>query len=333
MKRNRALKILVMQAASVDINLPNLAPGLSLKDSAIKLLMHLNSQIPPKVDQFLELLTKAKNARLRHVAGELLKPTFYSPTGNAHDAILLGKTAFVARNELREALQEFTNSSPVTTRVLIVRGDEPGGKSYSWEFLRHLASEFGCIAVRLRLTGTSYTPRQLFVQVYNVLGLDTATIPELTDDPQLAKIDTLINAFKGKLFTLAKRHWLVIDDINDPNVTKPIRDASYAIAHTVEDSRPENLWVALIGYNEPIVDPELRHAEVDEAEFPSPELVAKHLELISNSSPAPLKPERAKEIADLLFSKFPQKLDKPAMMRLTELVENTGEKLAKGLQP
>lgn len=327
-----SLANLVMQASDLEVNLPNLAPNVNLKESAIKLLTHLNSQMPPRVDQFLELLSKGNNARLRAVATELLTPTYYSPTGNAHDAILLGKTAFVARDDLRRVLREFTNPSPVTTRVLVVRGDEPGGKSYSWQFLRHLASVFGCYPVPLRLKRTSYTPRKLLEQVYHLLGLDPATIPELTDDPQLARIDSLINAFTGKITTLTKRYWLVIDDINDPSVTPAIRDMAYALAYSVEDVKPENLWIALIGYNLPIADPELRHVAVDEAEFPSPASVAKHLALISNHGPAPLTTERAQEIADLLFSKFP-KLDKQAMIQLTSDFEVMGEKLEKGLQP
>ena len=327
-----SLPNLTMQADLVDIRLPNIAPGLGLKESAIKLLTTLNSQIPPKVDQFLEILTKGNNARLRTMAAELLTPTYYSPTGSAHDAILIGKSAFVARDDLRKVLQEFTYWTPATTRVLIVRGEEPGGKSYSWQFLRHLAAAFGFYAVRLRLKGTSYQPRELFEQVYLLLGLDPATIPELKDDPQLARIDSYINAFKGKLIALTKRYWLVIDDINDPSVTPAIRDTVYQIAYSVEDLKSENLWVALIGYNVPIADPDLKYVAVDEAEFPSPAMVARHFAWISDHSPVPLTSNRAREIADLLFSKYP-KLDKEAMIQLTTLFESMGEKLQKGLQP
>ena len=330
-----SLQILEMQANSVEINLPNLAPSLGLKESAIKLLTKLNTQMPPRIDQFLELLIQANNARLRQVARELLTPTYYSPNGDVHDAILLGKTAFVARDELRKSLRQFTNFSPATTRVLIVSGDEPGGKSYSWKFLRHLAGAFGFYAVTLRLKGTSYTPRQLFEQVYLLLGLDPATIPQLTDDPQQARIDSLLNAFKGKFSSLTKRYWLVIDDINDPSVTPAIRETLHGIASSVEDLRPENLWVALIGYNTPITptfNPDWREVAVDHAEFPSPAMVAKHFALVSARSAAPLTPARAQEIADLLFSKFPT-LDKEAMIQLTTLFESMGEKLQEGLQP
>lgn len=287
-------EILEMQALSVEITLPNLAPGLGLKESAIKLLTHLNSQMPPKIDQFLEELTRGNNARLRDLASELLKPTHYSPNGDVHDAILLGKTAFVARDDLRKCLRQFTNFSAATTRVLVVSGDEPGGKSYSWQFLRYLAGEFGFSAVTLRLKGTSYTPRQLFEQVYLLLGLDPEKVPKLTDDPQEARIDSFLNAFKGKFSSLTKHYWLVIDDINDPSVTPAIRETLHGIASSVEDLRPENLWVALIGYNTPItptLNPDWKEVAIDHAEFPSPELVAKHFELVAAPSGAPLTPE------------------------------------------
>jgi hypothetical protein len=323
-----------MYASYLGITLSNLAPQGSLKEKAVKLITHLNGQIPPKIDQFLELLVQQGNAALRAAANQLLKPTYYSPTNDAHDAIILGRTAFVARDRLRELLRDFTVPSHLTTHVLVVRGDEPGGKSYSWQFLRHLAiSVAGAQPMRLRLSKTSYTPREFFEQVYLLLDLDPKTLPELKDDPQLARIDPLINAFKGKLNTLAKRYWLVIDDLNDASVTPAICETVYALASSVEEIVPANLWVALLGYNEPIADPELRHVASEDAEFPTPEYVAKHLELVSKGSPNPLTTKKAEEIASMLFGKFPKKLDKEAMIQMTNHLETLGEKLKQGLQP
>lgn len=324
---------LTLQADGLGVNLPNIAPGLTLRESAIKLLDHLNSQVPPRTDEFLQLLANGPNARLKTAAIELLTPNFYSPTGDPHGAILLGRTAFVARDDLRSRLYEFTKYSPSTTRVLVIRGDKPGGKSYSWQFLRHLASVSGAYAVTLRLKGTSYTPRELFEQVFLLLGLNRAEIPTLTDDPQLTKIDPYINAFKGQLSNLTRRYWLVIDDINEKTVTPPVLNALYAIAYSVEDLKPTNLWIALIGYNLPIADPDLRFIADDYAEFPTADLVGKHLELVAARGPRPLNTVRAQEIANLLFSKFPNPLDKEAMIKLTRLVESAGEKLERGLQP
>lgn len=330
---NSNIPRLQMQASQVGEDLANLAPGAGLYESASKLLTRLNSVVPPRIDQFLELLSKGNNARLKAVADELLTPDYYPPTKEPRDAILLGRTAFVARHDLRKSLREFTKPNNNSTRVLIVRGDAPGGKSYTWQFLRHLAVYTGAYPVPLRLKGTSYTPREFFEQVYLLLGLDVKTLPELKDDPQLARIDPLLNAFKGRLHEITKLYWLVIDDLNDPAVTKPVREAAYALASAVEDVRPRHLWVALLGYNDPYDETELATVARDDAEFPTPALVAEHLDLISEGSHSPLPEGRADEIATVLFSKYPPHLDKVAMMSIKREVEKLGEKLKRGEHP
>ena len=320
-------------ARDFGVNVNNVAPAASLKERAFKLINDLSGRLPPADSALLERLRVHPNVNVSAAAAALLRPTFLSPTGDPHDAIVLGRTAFVARDSLRKRLRDFTEPSLYTTRVLIVRGEEPGGKSYSWEFLRHLAfSGVGALALRLRLKNTDYTPREFLAQAYLLLLLDPSTLPVLSDKPQLAKIDPLVNAFKGRLDTLPKRYWLVIDDLNEANVTPAILETAYAIACAVEEVRPDNLWVALLGYNEPVSDTELRHVALDDAEFPSPSFVARHLEMVAKASGTVLASGRAQQIADLLFTKFP-KLNKEAMSKLTVLVEEVGEKLRMGQQP
>ena len=50
----------------------------------------------------------------------------------------------------------------------------------------------------LSLEGTTYTPETLFRQVFSLLDLNQKKLPSLTDDPQHARIDPLINALRGK---------------------------------------------------------------------------------------------------------------------------------------
>jgi hypothetical protein len=111
-----------------------------------------------------------------------------------------------------------------------------------------------------------------------------------------------------------------------------VRETAYALAYAVEDIKPGNLWVALLGYNDVFDESALRYVARDDAEFPSPQYVATHLELISKKSSAPLNSDEATEIASLLFSKYPT-LDKEAMMKLTVDVETIGQKLERGLRP
>lgn len=323
---------LELYSAAIGYPLRNLVYS-SLKEGALKLIADLNTQTPPMIDQLLEKLRVEGNAALKVIANRLLTPNYYSPDQDPHNAILLGTTAFVARDDLRSELRKFTNANQFSTRILIVRGDQPGGKSYTWEFLRHIAIDVGARPVKLGLKGTSYTPRQFMEQVYRLLRLNLNSLPDLIDNPQLALIDPLINDFKGQVDDLDKRHWLVIDDLNDPGITVPIKETAFALASAVEEMRPSNLWVALLGFNDPIADVgQLRKVSRDYAEFPSEDLVAEFLDLVADASPKKLPSGRAKEMAKLLFNKFAP-LDKEAMMRLTVDLEDIGEKLRQGLQP
>lgn len=324
---------LVMFASRLNINLDNIAPTGRLKDRAIVLINTMNSASPPRDRELLELLRLQNNAALTAIADELLTPTFYSPTGLPLDAVILGQSAFINRDNLRQVLRSFVIPTSYSTRVLIVRGGQQSGKSYSWEFLRHLAvSSAGASAQRLRLQDRGYTPKQILEQAALLIQLDLRKLPPLTDDPQLSRIDPLINWFKGELSIMQRPYWLVIDDLNDPSVTPAMRDMAYALAYCVEEVKAPNLWIALLGYNFPINEPDLRHTAQDDAEFPSPFSIAKHLECVAQQSQNPLPPTRAREIADLLFTKFPT-LDKENMIKMTALVETMGEKLKRGLQP
>jgi hypothetical protein len=324
---------LTLIASKLGVNLPNIAPGATLFESATRLINHLNTQIPPRDADLLVELRQGNNPQLQALANVLLQPSYFAPTGDAHDAIVLGTTAFFARDQLRASLRKFTSPNPNTTRVLVVRGSEPGGKTFTWEFLRHLAFvKVGATPMRLRLRNTSYTPRQFVEQALRLLNLDPNVLPPAADDPQHALVDPFINAFKGEVVRLARPYWLVVDDLNDPTVTPQLRDAAYALGFAVEESRPPNLWLALLGYNPDITDSELHAVAIDEAEFPTPALVARHFDALATAGLNPLPDGRARAIADLLFAKYPT-LDKEAMAKLTRSFESMGENLRAGRQP
>lgn len=327
------LPTLEMFASALNVKLDSLAPSGNVKQRALALINHINGGLPPRDGELLEALRLKGNAKLKAVAAELLKPAFFSPTGDAHDAITLGRTAFVDRSNLRQVVRDFTLSSAYTTHVLIVRGDQPCGKSYSWEYLRHLAvTTAGAIPMRLRLKDTRFTPRQIFEQVGLLLRLDRSGMPAMTDEPQLARIDALITWFKGQVVMLPQPYWLVIDDLNDPSVTPAMRETAYALAYAVEEIKPQNLWVALLGYNAPITDSDLRYIAQEDAKFPDASAVAEHFESIAKAGPLPLAHDVACQIADLVFAKV-AKLDKESMVKITQSIERIGEKLLLGQQP
>lgn len=322
--------------------------GLILDDSggdsahmlAIKLITASNTEFPPRDAELLEAIHGRGNARLKAVVDKLRRPGFFAPPDAAgdmdpHEAILLGPVAFVNRSDLRESLRKFTYPDAYSTRVLIVRGTEPCGKSYTWEFLRHLATAtVGAIPQWLPLKEGYKTPHDFMAAVFGLIGLDPARLPALPDDPQQARsITPLINAFQGQLPSMSdKWFWLVIDDLNVPGVTPEVRETAFAVAQVVEKTKPNHLWVVLLGYNAPLDDQNLRYVAQEDARFPDPECVADHLCWIADQSPKPLTRERAQEIADLLFDQY-QPLDKAAMEKLTPKLEEMGAKLRMGEQP
>jgi hypothetical protein len=122
----------------------------------------------------------------------------------------------------------------------------------------------------------------------------------------------------------------VIDDLNYPIVTPAVLETVRELAFRVEDEKPRNLWLILLGYNSPITDPDFRPAE-ESAQFPDASSVARHFEWVA----APVKPltsQNAREIADVLFGAFPQ-LTKEAMQKLAGAILATDLKLHLGKQP
>lgn len=320
--------------ASHLLNFPvaNIAGQGTLKQQAYNFIKYLNEYRPPRDREFLQVLAQHPNAVLQRLANDLLTPGFFPPAKPACDAILLGRLAFVDRQDLRSVVRDFINPSLYTTHVLIVRGEQPGGKSYSWHYLQHLAFHLGATAMRLRLRDASYTPRHLFENVGRLLRLDLSGLPPMTDEPQLSRTDPLVSWFKGQIVSMERPYWLVIDDLNEPSATKPMREAAYAIACAVEEIKPENLWVALLGYNDPIANPDLQFVALDDARFPDAAHVAEHFQCIANESPQTLTPARAREIADLVFAKVAH-LDRENMPKITSLIQQIGEKLRLGQQP
>jgi hypothetical protein len=208
----------------------------------------------------------------------------------------------------------------------------PGGKTYSWEYLRHLALEVGAVPQPLRLKDVAYEPRDLVYAVGQLLQLDVRALPRLADRPQHMRMNVLLTWFQGQLADVKRPYWLVVDDLNEPSVSREIRACVYRMAKIVEQIKPNNLWVALLGYNEQITDREMRDCVRDLAAFPTPTMFANDFVRLAHSSPAPLTKSKAESYAKLLFSKY-RVVDRTAMEDLTRAAEGLGQKLLQGLQP
>jgi hypothetical protein len=324
----------------LDFNLDNEAPAGSVKERAFVLVNALNSSVPPRDLELLEKLRLYGNNALRDLAAEYLAPQFFSPTGLPEHAILLGRAAFLDRRDLRHALSEFKNPTPYSTRVLVVTGDQPCGKTYSWEFIRHLAKSAGCTPQRLQLKDRHYTPKVMLEYSFRLLGFENLSgMPELADEPQLARVDPIINWFKGtRLPNLTERYWLVIDDLNDESVTQPVREAAYALAYCAEEAKAD-LWVVLLGYNNLITDSELGYIGEDHPQLPDVNAIAEYFVQITQNSAAPLTSEQGLDLAGRLATMHPSAAGesrealKTRMNALKKAIEQQGQKLQAGVRP
>lgn len=325
---------LILLATEIEVNLGNIAPDGSVQTRAEVLLKHLNAARPPRDRELLEAIA-AKDpgeirAALQDLVNQLLAPTFHP--SNAHDALLLGREGFFGRDALRARIKEFTNPTGYTSHVLFVQGSDPGGKTYSWKYLNHCARQAGAVPLQIRLKGRQYEPRSLVEAIGLLLNQDVSTLPRLADQPQLMRMDALVIWLQGKLADLKRPYWLVIDDLNEPDVTPEVRACAYALALAVETTKPDNLWIALLGYNDRIVDPDMRFCVVDTANFPTEQTLANDFVKLAAVSTVPLHPNKAAQIAKLFFSKYPR-IDRDAMVEITHSAERLGEKLIQGLQP
>jgi hypothetical protein len=319
--------------------LESIAPTGSLYERAYAVILYVQRARPPRTRELLQALQGRNNAALRAVATELLTPTYFSPTADPLDATLIGRAAFVNRRDLRDCMRNFATHAAGASHLLVVRGARPCGKSYTWQYLRHLAvSSAGALPQRVQLAKGPFTPRSLVEHVALLLDLSLAGLPPLADDPQLARIDSLIAWFKGKVATLATPYWLVIDDLNDERVEPAVRDTAYALAFAVEEIKPANLWVVLLGYNEALSDPELRYVEQEQAQFPTEADVSAHLEALAASVQQPLEPGFASALAarlcqpvTSLVADAPPADVKAAMLAVTINVEKASEKIREGV--
>lgn len=312
----------------LSIDLRKEASGHNLRGRVQAAVSQLNGQRPPRDTELLTALYRHGNRALQKLASDLLTPSFF-PADDPVQAVLLGDVPFVGRDPLRDLLRPLLHSAAAAPPVLLVRGEQPGGKSYTWEFLRHLAHESGATAQHLPLANTGYGPQQVLVSALNLLGIFDGTLPTMADQPQESHLQPLVSNFMGRLPDLQRWYWLVIDDLNHPTARQPARDFAYALAKAVEAHRPTNLHLTLLGYNDPIPDARLNR-RTDHPQFPELGRLAQYLAVMASAAGGePLPTERAERYAELLVQRR-RPLTKERMQLLTADLELMGGKLRQG---
>lgn len=324
----------------LDVDLSALSLRTTFSERAHALITHFTTASPRGDRRLLQALRDHGNASVGALARQYLADEpFFSPTDQPYEAIVIRRSAFVDRRDLREELAAFANARP-WTGVLVVSGTGTCGKSYTWELLRHVAAYANVTPIMLRCLDRfdqpRYSePRELVEAVFRVLGLKPDdSLPSRIDDPQPARtVPDLVDAFVGHLPALPRPCWLVIDNLDHPALPSIVRETALELAKAVETHQPDRLWLALLGYDEAFGDGfDLNQVVRDDARFPSVEDLAEHLTHLAKAGGHPPEPDQARQWAAALVTKYPGET-KAERMVLTRAIEDMGKKILSGDRP
>ncbi|WP_230883152.1 trypsin-like peptidase domain-containing protein [Streptomyces venezuelae] len=156
------------------------------------------------------------------------------------DSMLLkhGTEAFLGRSELREKLRGFL-ADPEQT-VLVVDGPPDSGRSYTYEFIRHLGQHYGFRPVRVTLSRTSTAARLMERLAAFVAGpgADEVSLnPTRLNDP-LPSFEDAAHRIVGRATTAAESFWIVLDDCDRLDPNSDVWDCVGVLARAVYEHTP-----------------------------------------------------------------------------------------------
>ncbi|REK84933.1 hypothetical protein DY245_40500 [Streptomyces inhibens] len=163
-----------------------------------------------------------------------------------------GTEAFIDRQDLRETLRRFI--ADPEKFILLVDGEPASGRSYTYNFLRHIGQHSGFRPVRVTLARTSTAAKVLRRLAEFVADPHTGVSPlnptELND--KLPSIDEAAHWVVSRATTVEERFWLVLDECDKLDPSSDVWDfigqlamAIYEHAAARGDQAPR---LVLLGY-------------------------------------------------------------------------------------
>ncbi|MFF8837279.1 trypsin-like peptidase domain-containing protein [Streptomyces sp. NPDC015130] len=149
-----------------------------------------------------------------------------------------GTAAFLDRSELREKLRGFL-ADPEQT-VLVVDGPPHSGRSYTYEFLRHLGQHHGFRPVRVTLSRTSTAARLMERLAAFVAGpgADEVSLnPTRLNDP-LPSFEDAAHRIVGRATAAEESFWIVLDDCDRLDPNSDVWDCVGVLARAVYEHTP-----------------------------------------------------------------------------------------------
>lgn len=193
----------------------------------------------------------ALNAAARPAAAAAVAPPESAAGANAFALRRIGSLLFMARPKLRELLKQFVENDELSGNTVLVTGPAAAGKSHSWHLIRHVANlTTGVSPLRIDLAGRAVGERNL-ADIYELLrqplNLDAHPSP-FVDGPQDARATGRLLELLGKVLkTLAPRHWLVVDGLDDPATPDDSVVFFYRLGLAVINGDVDRLSVFLLG--------------------------------------------------------------------------------------
>ncbi|MEU7071206.1 trypsin-like peptidase domain-containing protein [Streptomyces narbonensis] len=156
------------------------------------------------------------------------------------DSLLLkhGTEAFLDRSELREKLRGFL-ADPEQT-VLVVDGPPDSGRSYTYEFIRHLGQHHGFRPVRVKLSRTSTAARlmeRLAAFVAGPAADEVSLNPTRLNDP-LPSFEDAAHRIVGRATAAEESFWIVLDDCDRLDPNSDVWDCVGVLARAVYEHTP-----------------------------------------------------------------------------------------------
>jgi hypothetical protein len=170
---------------------------------------------------------------------------------------VVGQQPFIDRTVLREHLRDLLSASP--SRVLVINGDRPCGKSYTWYYVRQpeLLGDSIPVLVDLSEWADPARPAEVMSSIALQLGLPEPTVDRHAQSA--AQVQSLRDWFVGKLQQddRAGQRWLLMVDSLD-HVAQ--RDDTLQLVEFLAGAairqRLAGLRVILLGYSNRIpIDP------------------------------------------------------------------------------
>jgi hypothetical protein len=204
-----------------------------------------------------DLLDKAvakfsNNLALQALRAELIVPNGAVPGNPWSVCMIRGDQAFIDRRDLRDHMCEL--EKPGGRRILIVKGEERTGKSYTRQFVTHRVDTIGERPIVIDLAelhrnrrGERVMPDDVARSLCNLLGIAPGFVLAKEDEQYARWSLDFCQRLSGHLANWPTRVWIIVDEFNSVVLPESTLGLFNQLATHVE-SMMTQIRLVLLGY-------------------------------------------------------------------------------------